>query len=932
MRPIVLLSLLLAFPGQIQAQAVDDPYIPFALPLFKDGLHTRYSANAIPDGGLSQALNIVLDEDVDGVVVARNGYSKYNPTAITNSLSVRGLWPFDAPDGTEYLVAFSSSSFYRSTGDGVWTAITGLDSFSRTADFDCVQTIGKLFCANGTVVISWNGTSTAAVAGAPIGNLVGKFRNRLLLSGIAGSKGRLRGSGELDETDWTVQIPGVSTTPFNIAFGGADDGEDITCLMGAYQDVFLVGKKNSLWGLYGFGRTDFEVREISREVGCIEQRSVKEKNNCLYWLSTRGVERFCGASIGRASDPIRDQIDTIVATAGNARSNIDTSQTDFEAGTLGAAGPGALISATISPGNVVGGTFTFVDTSSTSFFNSGTSDLTAIINGSEVRLSTDFPPNTPPTNAELETGLIVPWACSTAGSGADTKCGITTTDAIAGVYSASFTATCTVPGGSDYFSLINFVTGSTLTSQSNFMTATASTTTLDTTAYFGQVSFLHFNAAVSVDSADLYSGTFTALDTLTFRKQGTTGCGNYRGGLIDSVQVFADQVYNDTGTYVSKIFDTSFSTPIGGIFSATVSSGVGYNLSFRIRSSTSPNDDLWGAYSSISLGANVGLVQRYWQYQASFSITITTHTPILYDATLQGGTTGQFISQCRNPGTAITSWGQVACTFSPYAGGWAIAVATGTSCSMATRSTATWTAHSNNSIISVATASFVAYRLTNSYTAFVATGNPAAHDCTIHWSEGESRPPVASQVYRDRYYLAYTSSTLTTAVNDHLFVLDKNDKWTIFSNHNCYSLALYNRKLYCGSSTAAGQVWLLDNGDDDDGTAINSRIKTKAFNLGLPERPKKFRSLYLDLEPSPDSAQTISLSGTYFLERSTTSYSLGSVDLNEDPGSIMTSKLPFSLSNPVSGRYIQIQLESTGLNSPWRLFGGRLYYLPMAVE
>ena len=124
----------------------------------------------------------------------------------------------------------------------------------------------------------------------------------------------------------------------------------------------------------------------------------------------------------------------------------------------------------------------------------------------------------------------------------------------------------------------------------------------------------------------------------------------------------------------------------------------------------------------------------------------------------------------------------------------------------------------------------------------------------------------------------------------------------------------------------------MDNGTADDGSAILSRIRTKAFNLGYPERRKDFRRLYLDLEPSPDVNQTITLTGRYLLERSTPTYSLGTIDLNEDPGSIQTAKMPFPLTNPTDGRYIQLELESSGTNYPWRLFSGRLNYNLMDDE
>ena len=934
MRLSALLFLLLS--PWVQAQE-----IPPALPVqsvelsgFSEGLVTRTAANTIPDNALTEALNVLVDEDQPGVIVRRQGYTQCNATAIGESLSVRGLWDFDANNGTKYQVANSSSSFYEHDGDCVWTLIPGLTQFDRDTDFDCVPYLAKFWCTNGQTVFYWDPTgspSTHTVSAAPLGTLIDGFRNRIVIGDVASNQSRFYLSGELDGTDWTTGPK--STSPAIIAVGGVNDGNKIRCLMGTYGDAYLIGKEKGISALSGFGQTDFRLREMSREVGCIDDRSVREKNNSLYWLSTRGYERLRGNTIERVSDPIRDLTDSIIASAGNLVEQTDTTQTDFEAGNLAAAGPGATLSATISPANVVAGTFSFVDSSSITFFNSGTFDLTAVSDGTEVRLSTDFPPNTPPTNSELETGLLVPWSCLTTGSGADTKCGITTTGAIAGVYSASFTATCISPGGSDSFYLINSVSGSTITSQSNFMTAGASTTTLDTSSYFGQVAYLHFNASVSGgESSTLYSGTFTVLDTLTFRKSGTTGCGGYRGGLIDSVQVFADQVYHDTGTYTSKIFDTSFSTPIGGVFSATVSSGTGYNLSFKIRSSTSPNNDMWGSYVDISPGSQVDRVQRYWQYVASFSITVTTSTPVLYDATLIGGTTGQFISECMNPGTAISSWDRLGCDFTNFDGSWSIAIATGATCNAATRSTATWNAHTNNNVISINTAPFVAYRLTNGFSIFVPTGNPTAHSCSIAWNEGETRPPLATSVHLDRLHIAYTTNTISGSKNDHMLVLDRNDKWVLWDNLNCYSLNLYKRELHCGSSNADGLTHTLYSGTDDDGSSFISRFRTKAYAFGGPQEKKEFIQFGAELEPEPDTSYDISGAFRYYLDRSTTSVSIGPVDMGEDANHLLWAEMPFSLSNSVIGRYLQLEGEVSGNNKPFIFYKGLLKYRPQRPD
>ena len=924
---------LLLLAGNLFGQVA--PPTPFVLPPFKDGLYTRYSANAIPDGALSEALNVLLDEDVDGVVVSRNGYSKYNTSSITDTKTVRGMWAFDAPDGTKYMVANSSATFFKTSGDGVWSEIAGLNSFSLTKDFDCVQTIGKLYCGNSDVVFSWDGTSTATVSGAPAGNILGRFRNRLLISGVSGAKARLRGSGELDATDWTVQVPGVSTTPFNIAFGGANDGEDIVCLMGVYQDVFLVGKRNSLWGLYGFGRTDFQVREISREVGCIEHRSVREKNNCLYWMSLRGIEKFCGTSIERISDPIRNQIDTIVAASGNPRSATDTSQSDFEAGNLTASGPGAPMSSVIAAGSVVPSTFSISEDTEAEW-TAGTMSSVSVVSGL-LQISTGAPFQ----NSGFEYRNVTQnWTVnnfSTAAISCHRNVAIVTGDGslssgIVGHNDADNSGEIMSARFEVYASNAGVLFSSTTSNLRSQSYCPSSETDGIYVNISSQSATRIYIKAYSVEypTYTIQSSTFTNW-TNGFRYGWNITCvigGLGQCRLIFDIRELSEGVAYSSGVYLSKSYDTSFSTPTWGPFSSTFTATVnGSTLTFQTE--VSSDDSTWDTFSGATDTVKIASAQkRYVRYRGIFNQRNSTQTVTMSTATLVAATTGYFISQCRNS-TGVSSWGLLSCNLSQSGGGSiTLAVATGTSCNMATRSTATYTTINNNTSISVATAAFISYRGFFDFDSSTeaSSSNLAIRDCTIGWTEGSARPSVAANVYRDRYYLSYTSSTASGAVNDHILVLDKNDKWTLFNAHNCYSFSLYNRRLYCGSSTSAGQVWLLDQGTDDDGVAITSRIRTKAFNLGYPERRKSFDRLYLDLEPAPDQTQTISLTGGYTLERSTTVFSLGDVDLNEDPGSIITAKFPFTLSNPVSGRYIQIELESSGLNNPWRLFSGRLYY------
>lgn len=947
-----LIALCLLIPPSVSA--ADQP---FSLPLFTEGLNTRHSANSIQDQALAEALNVVLDEDVNGVVVRRNGIAKYNATAIGNSKTVRGLWTFDATDGTKYFVAFSSASFYKSIGDGLWSAITGLNDYSLTANFDCTQTLGKLWCLNGIVVFSWDGTSTATITTAPLGTLVGNFRNRVLIAGISGQKGRLRLSGELDGTDWTTGAN--STSPANIAVGGVDDGLDIRSLMGTYQDVSLIGKEDSLWGLYGFDRNDFQLREISREVGVIEDSSVREKNNCLYWLSKRGLEKFCGASIERISDPIRDQIDTIIATAGNARTAVDNLAADFEAGNLTASGVGAPMSSTISPGSLVPTTFSI---------------LTSALNPAWEMVDVDTTVNVAGAVDNFDDGNItagdVIWTVrggtwsvnanyevfgSTVYTGAAITQAATITTAYTtstGTWSFIYKSTASEPfSGNDFIFLstttdytyrgiygygatitpsnvyIREFTGSSISSLcSSALTINdgANHRILITRASSGFIALI-VDGSVACTATDT---TYTSAAVLRMIFQGSPGQPNHTSyNQVDSFR-FPEFYKNQTST----IYDTGLTTAIYSGYSITGSSTSTSSVTFHVQTSTANDGGGFTSFEDVVLGSRLSTLdgKRYVRHRIRLSPPETTTISSITAVSLLATTTGYFISQCRNPGTGITSWGNFSCNTVANGGSFTFYISTGSSCNQVTRTTATWNTQVNNSAIAIATSSYVAYRIL--FTVDSGSQAPAEQDCTLNWREGESRPPVATSVYKDRYHLAYTSSTASSAANDHELVLDKNDKWTLFDNMSCYSMAVYQRKLYCGASTASGQVWQQDIGTDDDGASFTSRIKTKAFNFGMPEARKTYSKLYLDLEPEANASDSISLSGAYYLDRGTTSFSLGSVDLGEDSGHLITAKLPFPTSNAVSSRYLQLELSATGLNQPFRLFGGRLYLKPLRKE
>lgn len=961
-------------PGRVPQFVAPEPG-SFPLQPFIEGLWSRYSSNVIPDTALAEALNVVLDEDVDGVVVTRRGRVRCASTPITDLKTVRAQTQFNAPDGTKFHIAVSSESIYEHSGNCTWTEIPGFNGWDSSLDIDLLSFLGRVWATDGTKLVSWNGTSTQPVSGAPAGNLLDGFRNRLLIANINGSQSQVHMSGELNGEDWVLPALSVTTSPVILSLGGVNDGNRITCLMGAYGDVYFIGKDDAIFGIYGFDTRDFLVREISREVGCLEDKSVQEKNNRLYWLSKRGVERMTGPVIERVSDQIRDLVDVIIQTAGSPRSHRDSSQSDWEAGNLEAAGPGAPMSTTILPGLLQGSTFFAIDTSSTDF-SAGMFEQVGLFGDTVTLTSTTLKDDF----SDFEIGSDPPWTVRVGsfeategfvrGIANDTLSRMDTPFSVSsGSYKFSHRYNDMTgvgvnlrkchgsPGeicgefrfiqnaGEDFYA-VRIVQGNTtqlhpvqlVKSISGSVEVLGSFTDFYTQNVFhsyevivstkGEIT-VRIDGTLRISATDI-SITSSVVFAVSLWK-GPITISVAQKNDVDNIDCFG---FDSSGVFTSQIFDTGFSTPTGGVFTenSIFLPGDEGGIFFDIHSSTSPNGDLFNSFSATSDTLKINEVQQFWQYRARFNTEIATKTPVLQNVSLPAGTTAQFIASCIDT-TGVSAFKTFGCDFESFDGSWSVEVSTGMSCQDVQVSTADWQSHINNATVSVGTGAFTGYRLTSDYDLFVATGNPFTRSCQLNWVEGAARPPVVAEVIKDRYHLSYTSSTDAGSSNDHQLVLDRNDKWTLFDNTFCASLTIYERGLYCGDSNATGLVFQQDVGTDDDGSAFVARIKTKAYNLGMPARRKAFEDLFLDLEPAPGPNDMITLNARYYVDRGTVPIELGPVDLGEDGQHLLTTEFNFPVaSEQTASRYIQLELESIGANQPWRLFGGRLYFRILSKE
>lgn len=103
-------------------------------------------------------------------------------------------------------------------------------------------------------------------------------------------------------SDWQDPVTG-ELNKFSI--GAANDG-DFGVALGRAAGQLVIFKRRSIWVLYGTAPSNFTLRQIRTQSGCVDARSVVVADEGVYFASQRGYERFDGTQFELLSRPIAD--------------------------------------------------------------------------------------------------------------------------------------------------------------------------------------------------------------------------------------------------------------------------------------------------------------------------------------------------------------------------------------------------------------------------------------------------------------------------------------------------------------------------------------------------------------------------------------------------------------------------------------------------
>lgn len=857
-----LLAALLALPAQAQEQG------QFNSACFLGLVDAQTPATL---GNCESPALLNVESNLDGTaILKRKGFSKTADLTIATA-PVNGSHSFIDSSGNRLDIVCQDTRCLKSTNGNAFAAFLTTAAAGITR-WSFADQGGILYGANNKrdPIMKYDGTTRTSPVGMPLGSILALTQDRLAIGDISALPNRVHYSSAGAYEQFTIGVNPEDS--FFDDFGA--DGDRVRGIKCIHGNCFIF-KTASITVCEMADQYNTQCSVISPNVGTTDPASIVAAGSELYFRAQDNNYW----KIGRGGlEQISRKIPNLVKSqsgglGGGENTNTQTTAADWNAGYQN---PSASWNTTTTNGSVFPSSVTIVDTSSVNFAAGTLTNLSANDNHGDLRLSsTTFQDNFADGNFTSAPTWTDPSGNFTISGGA-----LVNSIGSGSIYVAqsnstgSFSFQTAAFPNSGHMSETKFISaGNTLSGSNGYSLSVehGGSTTVNLAlkkwpsgATIGSVSFAPINGPDSLNTyivqrnqsgnflvyegststAIRISATDTDYSTSTYMVSSCIA-GNCMWGNFYFVS------YSSAGSAVSRIFDTGFSTPTGGTFAVSTSAPSGTALTYSLRSSSSPNNDFWGAWSAATNGSRITQVLRYWQYAPVFTTQYSTVTPIISEAALIAATTGQFTTQCIQPNASITAWGTLSCAQTLSGNGSLVYYATSAvTCAALPTSTAPvnaqgaaqagWTQQTNNATVTIATntAVFIGWRsLLGS-----ATDQAQVDACVLSWNEGTPAQPSWAAYDSIKNAVYFTATTNGAAATNRLLKYDRNlEQWYPF-DIAAQAPRFINNELYFGGA-AAGTWSRYGLVDSDDGASINAYYTTKDVGSDAPFQEKDFKTL-----------------------------------------------------------------------------------------
>lgn len=264
---------------------------------FTGGLNTRVDSLLISNNQTPDCKNIVLDENY--TLQNKSGSSLIY--TLPCSGSVLSTFEFKQSNGiTSYIVQIGSN-IYSSEDKLSWTLLVN----GQSTEYPCsyLNSGNNLWITNGIdYVKTWNGVTVSTLTFVPKGKYIVSNKNVIFISGCISQDNLVYFSDLYYEPTNSSAWAGSNSLNIN-----GNDGDNITGLS-IYNDKLVIFKKKYIYVLYGTTIDDFDLKQKSNVVGCIDSRTIKVYKNLLLFLSLEGLYSFDGATLNLISEKVYNDL------------------------------------------------------------------------------------------------------------------------------------------------------------------------------------------------------------------------------------------------------------------------------------------------------------------------------------------------------------------------------------------------------------------------------------------------------------------------------------------------------------------------------------------------------------------------------------------------------------------------------------------------
>jgi len=278
-----------------------------------------------------QALELLnFEPDIEGGYRRITGFSKYVTAVVPETSSASEEVLLVATFGSKVVAARGQKIFTADAGGSSWTEIDTGRTSASTYDFERFNFDGndKLIVVDGNnaptvfnTSFSATDVSESSVSGA---KFVTAFKDHMFYAGKSSTPQEVIFSQPFDED------------AFSSGSGaGSVKVDDTVTGLKVFRDNLFIFCENRIFQMTGSSSSDFAVKPVTRNIGCVNGQTIQEFAGDLIFLGPDGLRTIAGTArigdveLGTISSNVQSIFDTNLADAGSFTSIVIPEKTQY---------------------------------------------------------------------------------------------------------------------------------------------------------------------------------------------------------------------------------------------------------------------------------------------------------------------------------------------------------------------------------------------------------------------------------------------------------------------------------------------------------------------------------------------------------------------------------------------------------------------------